>query len=66
MTVAFVEDVRMIWSGPSHLWGAGNVLYVDQAVVKKCVHCGIINHVYVYDQQPDICEGSFLLLSLAL
>lgn len=32
--------------------GAGDVLHVDQVVVKKYVHFEIVNQVYVNDQEP--------------
>lgn len=39
--------------------GTGDVLRVDQVVVKKYVHFGIVNQVYVQDQEPER-EGALL------
>lgn len=44
--------------------GAGDALHVDQAVVKKYVHFGIVNQVYVCDQEPE--GGGALLTSVEL
>lgn len=58
--VVFVEEVRGYDSErPQVPLGAGDVLRVDQVVVKKYVHFGIVNQVYVYDQEPER-EGALL------